>query len=99
MHIRLSPRVLDTVTVPLPLTAALANWADMQATVAGVVILVRDFTCFGDPRGIIVKVDGEEPAGINNAYRSAREISFDLARVVLGYVKGASIWQEDEDDS
>lgn len=80
------------------LTVALSDWSDMQAVVGDTVILVRDFACYGDPRGIIVKVDDEEPAGINNAYRFAREIERDLAKVVPGYVKGASIWSEQEVD-
>ncbi|HEY7418494.1 MAG TPA: hypothetical protein VH593_25160 [Ktedonobacteraceae bacterium] len=83
----------------LPLKEALGDWADMQAVIGSAVILVRDFTCYGDPRGIIVKVNGEEPDGIRNAYRkSAREIENDLAKVVPGYVKGAAIWQEGEYD-
>ena len=81
-----------------PLTDALTEWADVQATIGETTILVRDFTCYGDPSGIIVKVGGEEPNGIHNAYRSAREIERDLVKVVPGYVKGASIWQEYEDE-
>lgn len=81
-----------------PLTAALQDWADMQAVIDDSVILVRDFTCSGDPRGIIVKINGEEPEGIHNAYTSAREIECDLVKVVPGYVKGASVWQEGEYD-
>ncbi len=80
-----------------PLSAALADWADMQAIVNDIVILVRDFTYYGS-QGIIVKINGEEPEGIHNGYDSARKIERDLARVVPGYVKGAAIWKEGEYD-
>lgn len=81
-----------------PLTTALAFWADTQAVIAETTILVRDFTCY-QGGGIIVKINGEEPEGIHNAYASPDEIECDLVKAVPGYVKGAPIWQEQEDGS
>lgn len=80
-----------------PLPTALAEWADVQAVIGETALLVRDFTCY-QGGGIIVKVNGEEPAGIHNAYSSLDEIERDLVQVVPGYVKGARIWQEQEDE-
>jgi hypothetical protein len=82
-------------TILLPLVEALAEWVDMQASVNDVVILVRDFNCYRSG-GFIVKVDDNEPEGINNSYSSVSDIERDLARVVPGYVEGALIWQEAE---
>lgn len=79
-----------------PLTTALADWADMRAVIGETTILVRDFTCY-QGGGIIVKINGEEPGGIHNAYSSPAEVERDLVKVVPGYVKGAPIWQEQED--
>lgn len=79
-----------------PLTTALADWADMQAVIGETTLLVRDFTCY-QGGGIIVKMNGEEPEGIRNAYASPKEIERDLVQIVPGYVKGAPIWQEQED--
>lgn len=79
-----------------PLTAALADWADIQAVIGETTILVRDFKCYSE--GMIVKVNGEEPEGIHNCYYSASEIERDLVKVVPGYVQGAPIWQEGEYD-
>ena len=81
-----------------PLPTALAEWADMQAVIEETTILVRDFRHYGDTGGIIVKINDEEPDGIHNAYRSVREIERDLIKIVPGYVKGAPIWKEYEDD-
>jgi hypothetical protein len=88
---------MQTAMQPLTLTMALTEWVDTQALIGETTILVRDFTCYGDPSGLLVLIDGEEPDGIHNAYRSAQEIEPDLVKVVPGYAKGASIWQEYED--
>lgn len=79
------------------LTAALDDWADMQAVVGDTVILVRDFRGYSSG-GMIVKIDGEEPDGIHNSYYSVCEIERDLVNVVPGYTAGAAIWQEGEYD-
>ena len=79
-----------------PLPTALAKWADVQAVIGETTLLVRDFNCY-QGGGIIVKMNGEEPEGIHNAYSSPDEIERDLVQVVPGYVKGAPIWQEQED--
>ncbi len=83
-------------TVMQPLSMALAEWADVQAVIGETTLLVRDFNCY-QGGGIIVKMNGGEPAGIHNAYSSLDEIERDLVQVVPGYVKGAPIWQEQED--
>ena len=79
-----------------PLPTALAEWIDVQAVIGETTLQVRDFNCY-QGGGIIVKVDGEDPAGIHNAYSSPEEIERDLVQAVPGYVKGAPIWQEQED--
>jgi len=87
----------NEVKVPMqPLALALADWADMQAVIGDVVILVRDFSCY-QGGGMIVKINGEED-GLNNSYYSTNAIERDLVKVVLGYVVGAPIWQEGEYD-
>jgi hypothetical protein len=84
-----------TKIILLPLVDAIVEWADMQTVVGDTVILVRDFH-YSEGRGIIVKVNDEEPEGIDNPYYCIPEIENDLARVVPGYVKGSAVWQEGE---
>lgn len=84
-------------TPPQTLTNALAEFADMQATVGETTIIVSDYACYDE--GFIVKVNGEEPDGIHNVYYSVAEIERDLVKVVPGYRKGAAIWQEYEEES
>ncbi len=77
-----------------PLSAALEDWIEVQSSVGETVITVNDLTCYEKEWGLLVKVNGQEPEGINNGYKSPREIERDLASVVPGYVKGAAVWQE-----